>query len=443
VLSRYLAAVSYFYFSTVHTQTRTHTRMAAAAVTSTKKTAASTCTHERRAEAMAGHADLSLAVNDDTLDAFGARTHPARKCNHKVTLPPLPSTGTAVPPARARDSDDDEDQLSVCGTTRRQSQHRVSDREKPPLLADLVQNTAEYASANIADLMSLRGVSHEFENAVSDAMGFLNDRCWTAFEARDATLGATSLLWASRGSEEIIATNRCALVCLRHRLETLRWDVDRSRTRGAGHLPLELFGDVNTVLTVLDVGGRCIDADKLRNLRGLKSLSAWFLQGATCFGDLPALESLTLLGARSNLCILLRDCVALRELSLEASKVHTTLFTGLGDVLSRLVKLNLSRCTGFTSVSSLVVCTSLRELNLSRSSVNDLRGLERLPALEVLDLRGVMASGSYLLAQCERLRTLYADVRLYAPVEVQVRCATETHLARSRGAVPRCSENVS
>jgi hypothetical protein len=426
----------------MHTQTRTHTRMAAADVTSTKKAAASTCTHERRAEVVAGHADLRLAAHDDTLDTFGARTHPARKCNHKVILPPLPSTGTAVPPARARDSDD-EDQLGICGTARRRLQQGVSDREKPPLLADLVQNTAEYVSANIADLMSLRGVSHEFENCVSDAVGFLNDRCWTAFEARDAPLGATSLLWVSRRSDEIVSTNRCAFVCLRHRLQTLRWDVDRSRTPGAGHLPLELFGDANTVLTVLDVGGRCIDADKLRNLRGLKSLSAWFLAGATRFDDLPALESLTLLGARSNLCFLLRDCVALRELSLEASKVHTTLFTGLGDVLSRLVKLNLSKCTGFTSVSGLVVCTSLRELDLSRSSVNDLRGLEQLPALEVLDLRGVMASGSYLLTQCERLRTLYADVRLYVPVEVLERCATETQLARSRDAVPRCSENVS
>jgi hypothetical protein len=441
VLSRYLAAVSYFYFSTVHTQTRTHTRMAAADVTSTKKAAASTCTHERRVEAVAGHADLSLAAHDDTLDAFGARAHPARKCNHTVILPPLPSTGTAVPPARARDSDD-EDQLGVCGTTRRRLRHGASDREKPPLLADLVQNTAEYASANIADLVSLRGVSHEFENAVSDAVGFLNDRCWTAFEARDAPLGATSLLWVSRGSDEINATNRCALVCLRPRLETLRWHVGRFLPPGAGHLPLELFGDANTVLTALDVDGRCIDADKLRNLQGLKSLSAWFLRGATCFCDLPALESLTLVGALNNLYFL-RDCAALRELSLEARKVDSKIFTSLRGVLSRLVKLNLRECTGFTSVSGLVVCTSLRELNLSHSSVNDLRGLERLPALEVLDLRGVMARDSYCLTRCVRLRALYTDVDFDVPVEIQERCATDTQLARSRDAVPHFSANVS
>jgi hypothetical protein len=231
-------------------------------------------------------------------------------------------------------------------------------RRKSPLLADLVQNTAEYASANIADLMSLRGVSYKFENAVSDAVGFLNDRCWTAF---DAPFGATSLLWASRGCDAIVATNRCALVCLRHRLETLRWHVGRFLPPAAGHL--------------------------------------------------PAVESLALAGAWNHLRGL-RGCVALRELSLEGSFVPDTSFLGLQDVLSRVVKLNLSACTGFTSVSGLVVCTSLRELNLSRSSVNDLRGLERLPALEVLDLRGIARSCcwcSKVLNSCARLRALSTD----------------------------------
>jgi hypothetical protein len=285
---------------------------------------------------------------------------------------------------------------------------------KPRLLADVVQNTAEYASANIADLMALRRVSHEFKNAVSDAVGFLNDRCWTAFEARNAPLDATSLLWASRRSDEIV-TNRCALVCLWHRLETLRWHVGRFLPPpGAGHLPLELFGDANTVLTVLDVDARCIDVKKLCNLQGLKSLSARFLPGATCFGNLPALESLVLVDGPRHLRSL-RGCVALRELSLEGNFVDDTSFAGLRDVLSRLVKLNLSWCTGFTSVSGLVVCTSLRELNLSHSRVADLRGLEQLPALETLDLRGIAHAHccvlcSNVLKLCARLRYLSVDV---------------------------------
>jgi hypothetical protein len=244
-------------------------------------------------------------------------------------------------------------------------------------------------------------------------------------EARDES-GETGLLWASRESDEIVATNRCALVCLRHRLETLRWHVDRSRPPGAAHLPLELFGDANTVLTVLDVDANCIDADKLRNLRGLKSLSARDPSGAMCFGDLPALESLTLVDIWSNLPGL-PGCVALRELTLERSFVPDTMLTSLRGVLSQLVTLNLSECTGFMTVSNLTACVSLRELNLSHTTVADLRGLEELPALETLDLRGILTSDGRLLKRCARLRALSTDLHFDVPVEVQVRCVVSRH----------------
>jgi hypothetical protein len=389
-----------------------------ASVTSLKKAVAPNCIPDCHVEVETGGAELGLA-RDDTVEAFGAaRAHTVQKPNSTVILPPFRSAASPAP--RARDIVDDDDRVKLGGTTRRRLPRDLRNPNKPRILADLVQNTAEYASGRIADLMSLRSVSHEFKNTVSDAMGFLNGRCWTAFDAR-VELSGTSLLWASRESDEIVATNRCAFVCLRHRLETLRWDVDRSRTPGAARLPLELFGDANTVLTALDVGQGCIDANKLRNLRGLKSLSARGLSGATCFCDLPALESLTLADAWGHLRGL-RGCVALRELSLEGSYVPDTRLTGLQDVLSQLVKLNLSECTGFTSVSSLTACVSLRELNLSYTSVADLRGLEELPALEVLDLRGILTSNGYLLKRCARLRALSTDLYFDVPVDVQVRC---------------------
>jgi hypothetical protein len=321
---------------------RTHTHMhMVASVTSLKKAVAPNCIHDCLFKLETGGAELSLA-RDDTLETSGAaRAHTVQKSNSKVVLPPLRSA--APPAARARDIVDDDDRFSLGDTTPLRLQRDLRDPNKPRILADLVQNTAEYASGRIADLMSLRGVSHEFKNTVSDAMGFVNGRCWTAFDAR-VELGGTSLLWVSRGSDAIIATNRCALVCLRHRLETLRWNVDRSCTPGAAHLPLELFGDANTVLTALDVGSDCIDADKLRNLRGLKFLSAWGLSGATSFCDLPALESLVLADAWSHLGGL-HGCVALRELSLEGSYVPDASLHGFRDVLSQLVKLNLRECT--------------------------------------------------------------------------------------------------
>jgi hypothetical protein len=48
---------------------------------------------------------------------------------------------------------------------------------KPFIPADLVQNTAEYLG-RVAGLLSFRGVSTEWQGAVSDAVGFLNGRCW-------------------------------------------------------------------------------------------------------------------------------------------------------------------------------------------------------------------------------------------------------------------------
>jgi hypothetical protein len=262
-----------------------------ASVTSLKKAVAPNCIHDCLFKLETGGAELSLA-RDDTLETSGAaRAHTVQKSNSKVVLPPLRSA--APPAARARDIVDDDDRFSLGDTTPLRLQRDLRDPNKPRILADLVQNTAEYASGRIADLMSLRGVSHEFKNAVSDAIGFLNDRCWTSFAARFES-GGTGLLWASRGSDEIVATNRCALVCLRHRLETLCWHVGRSLTPGvgyylppgAGHLPLKLFGDANTVLTVLDVDARCIAANKLRKLRGLKSLRAWFLS-TRIWGEMP------------------------------------------------------------------------------------------------------------------------------------------------------------
>jgi hypothetical protein len=69
--------------------------------------------------------------------------------NSKVALPPLRS---AAPPA-ARDSDsvDDDDRFSLGDTTPRRLQRDLRNPNGPPLLVDLVQNTAEYASGRIAD----------------------------------------------------------------------------------------------------------------------------------------------------------------------------------------------------------------------------------------------------------------------------------------------------
>jgi hypothetical protein len=81
-----------------------------------------------------------------------------------------------------------------------------------------VQNTAEYLG-RVASLLSFRGVSTEWQSAVSDAVGFLNGRCWNRFELNEFE----GPLWTSLRVDDPIVVARCAVLCLRSRLETVEW----------------------------------------------------------------------------------------------------------------------------------------------------------------------------------------------------------------------------
>jgi hypothetical protein len=90
-------------------------------------------------------------------------------------------------------------------------QFAADDRSWIP--ADLVQNTAEYLG-RVAGFLSFRGVSITWQGAVSDAVGFLNGRCWTELNIR-------STLFVTHCLDDRAAVERCALLCLGPRLETL------------------------------------------------------------------------------------------------------------------------------------------------------------------------------------------------------------------------------
>jgi Leucine-rich repeat (LRR) protein len=105
-------------------------------------------------------------------------------------------------------------------------------------------------------------------------------------------------------------------------------------------------------------------------------------------------------------CLL--GCVALRELSLQGTQVTNESFAGLGPLLARLHKLDLSKCEQLKAISNLAPATSLRELNLAHSRVKDLRGLEKLVALETLDVTNISTTDLSILRQCPRLVTLTA-----------------------------------
>jgi Leucine-rich repeat (LRR) protein len=238
---------------------------------------------------------------------------------------------------------------------------------RPFIPTDLVQNTAEYLG-RVTGFLSFRGVSTEWQGAVSDAVGFLNGRCWNRLECNEYSSPVYYVeLWTRLRLDDAGVVARCAVLCLRSRLETVvcSWTCERV------WFPLRLLGKTNETLVTLT----------LREVkRPLNDLS----------------------------CLL--GCVALRELSLGGTQVTNGSFAGLDRLLARLHKLDLSVCQQLKAISNLAPATSLRELNLAYSGVESLRGLEELVALETVDVTDTDISTTDLsiLQQCPRLVTLTA-----------------------------------
>jgi Leucine-rich repeat (LRR) protein len=232
----------------------------------------------------------------------------------------------------------------------------------PFIPADIVQNTAEYLGC-VAGLLSFRGVSTEWQGAVSDAVGFLNGRCWNRLECHRFFMSVdTGQLWTRLRLDDAGVVARCAVLCLRPRLTALICSGTPSV------LSLRLLGEINETLVTLS------------------------LHFALPVDDLS--------------CLL--GYVALRELSLQFTEVTNESFAGLGPLLARLHKLDLRGCYQLKAVSNLAPATSLRELNLPLSGVENLQGLEKLVALETLDVTHIRTEDLSILRQCPRLVTLSA-----------------------------------
>jgi Leucine-rich repeat (LRR) protein len=232
---------------------------------------------------------------------------------------------------------------------------------RPFIPADLVQNTAEYLG-RVAGLLSFRGVSTEWQGAVSDAVGFLNGRCWDRLECNEYSSSVDSNeLWTRLRLDDAAAVASCAVLCLRQRLEAVEfiW----------ASFPLRLLGETNEMLVTLRLHDYTRPLDNLSCLQG---------------------------------------CVALRELSLQGTQVTNESFAGLGPLLARLHKLDLSGCKHLQAISNLAPATSLRELDLADSAVVNLDGLEKLVALETLDVTDISTTDFAIQRQCPRLVTLTA-----------------------------------
>jgi Leucine-rich repeat (LRR) protein len=304
---------------------------------------------------------------------------------------------------------------------------------RPFIPTDLVQNTAEY-SGRVARLLSFRGVSTEWQGAVSDAVGFLNGRCWTSVEA--GTYDGP--LWTSLRVDTPTVVMRCAVMCLRPRLETAQWsDQDNYRCS----LPLRLLGENNTTLTALTLhSNKSLDSPQLRELRGLKRLCLGAMEVEDsmvhAISELLCLEvlDLTLLKEPSRpLPDLggLQGLVALGELNLCNTAVTNESFIGLDRLLGRLHKLGLRRCKRLTAISNLTPCASLRELDLSYSGVKHLEGLDKLVALETLTIEHAtnFVKDWSVLRRCPELVMLTAEVNddAYSAGDIQAMVDSAAH----------------
>jgi hypothetical protein len=283
-------------------------------------------------------------------------------------------------------------QPKPCAETHRTS---VSAQLKPCIAvkrcipADVVQNTAEYLG-RVPSLLSFRGVSTGWQGAVSDAVGFLNGRCWTQLENNGP-------LWTALRLDGADLVVRCALLCLGPRLETLKWQYVTS----GFDLPLCLFGENNTVLTTLSLtcpaflsGERPTDVSCLRNCSALKKLHLSYITqtnaGIRGLKAIPTLEVVSLWGCYGITDVsCLRNCRILTVLHLWNTEVTDAGIRGL-ELIPTLEVLVFFGCRRITDVSCLRSCAALKSLRLSYSNVTDagIRGLELIPTLEDLDFSG-------------------------------------------------------
>jgi hypothetical protein len=273
--------------------------------------------------------------------------------------------------------------------------------------ADLVQNTAEY-SGSVASLVSFRGVSSMWQDAVSDALGFLNGRCWTQLEEK-----SDGPLWLSLPLDRPTVVARCALLCLGRRLETLTWRY----VADALDFPLRLLLRKRRGETTLSLAEyrRCeqtADVSRLQSCRALKQLVLARTNvtdaGIRGLELIPTLEVLDLVSCKEISDVsCLESCHALKRLDLTKSRATDGGMRGL-ELIPTLEELRLVSCKRITDVSFLQSCHALKELDLADSSVTNagIRGLELISTLEVLSLGSCKQITDVSCLQCSALKKL-------------------------------------
>jgi Leucine-rich repeat (LRR) protein len=296
--------------------------------------------------------------------------------------------------------------------------------------SDVIQNTVEYAST-IADVLSWRDVSTGAKIAVSDAIGFLNERCWDKlrYHWRDVAVPVLAAhLSSSVGPASTVQCTvwRCAVLCLWPRLEELEWV---GAAYASINVPLALLSrnGAPTALKLLTLDSAALlNAHLLRDFQSLKELclrcpSQLKQKHVGAVAKLTQLEVLDLHGNANITDVTpFAALVALKRLDLGGTNIDNGSFVALATVTT-LTELVLSGCHKVTSVAPLLhVKLHLSLLDLHVSTVTELRNIDRLPALTTLDLTGCsQLRDTFGINNCAALRELRCVVTPQSPISVE------------------------
>jgi Leucine-rich repeat (LRR) protein len=272
----------------------------------------------------------------------------------------------------------------------------------------VLQMVSEY-ECSPAGWLAHRAVSRRWHGAVGDALGFLNGRRWT--ELRIGTAFDAQILTAHAKHSNPESVIRCAVLCLRDRVTTLICHAAVTYSVAADRLCLPPLGNANEVLQELTLRGTLLlDAARLQNFTRLRSLTLCHrsISDAPMYAvaAMPTLEKLDLSGCPTWSGILpLQGHRALRELNVSRTLVDN--LQGL-ETIPRLRVFVAADCTQLRCVANLQRCHGLVDLRLSSPHVDDeaIRslGLARLRRLDLSGCRQITSVASIQI--CSALREL-------------------------------------
>jgi Leucine-rich repeat (LRR) protein len=252
---------------------------------------------------------------------------------------------------------------------------------------DVVQGVLEYLAV-VRDVLQCRCVCGLWQRAVSDAVGYINDRKWTRIhlDLFPRYLGQHFIVGFTQRPNPVVSTlvARFALACLWDRLESVHWATDWDPKPPPQVLPLQILGT----------------SDCLTSL----SLSGPFVRNVEILRQFTALTDLTIFGQRGMDSAQFFDAI-----------------TGI----KPLIRLHLRQCHINIHVDALRCCENLRTLDLSHSEMVDdsvAAALVRIPTLEAL-----------VLTCCSNVTTIASfahDAETFA-------CADSVHFDGSRTREPR------